>query len=51
MMSKYKKEIEEKQGPNLNELDDMINKLGNEDGKDVPLGEGEGEEKNKVRCN
>lgn len=38
--------IQEKE-PNLNELDDMINKLGNEDGKDVPLGEveGEGEEK------
>jgi len=34
--------IQEKE-PNLNELDDMINKLGNEDGKDVPLGEGEGE--------
>ena len=32
--------IQEKE-PNLNELDDMINKLGNEDGKDVPLGEGE----------
>ena len=38
------KAIQEKE-PNLNELDDMINKLGNEDGKDVPLGEGEGEEK------
>ena len=36
--------IQEKE-PNLNELDDMINKLGNENGKDVPLGEGEGEEK------
>lgn len=36
--------IKEKE-PNLNELDDMINKLGNEDGTDLPPEEGGGEEK------
>lgn len=36
--------IQEKE-PNLNELDDMINKLGNEDGTDLPPEEGGGEEK------
>ncbi len=36
--------IQEKE-PNLNELDDMINKLGNEDGTDLHPEEGGGEEK------
>lgn len=50
-MSKDKKEIEEKQEPNLNELDDMINKLGNEDGTDLPPEEGEEEKKVKYDVN
>lgn len=40
--------IQEKE-PNLNELDDMINKLGNEDGTDLPPESGEGGEEKKVQ--
>ena len=42
-------EASQEKEPNLNELDDMINKLGNEDGTDLPPESGEGGEEKKVK--